>query len=638
VTVHIDKLSAFATFALIVATSSWVDGPELSASDAIPGEVSRRLGKVKLQQGWPISCMVFSPDSRLLVTGYWERSPIRIWNVSKKQETHCIKSVGDIVRFSPETTTLAAVDGPTIKIWSIATGRCLKTLRGSDRPVHDIAYSPDGKYLISGGEDQTVRIWDTQTGAQKRILKGIAGPINCVVVTHDGKHLIAGTSKGKLVYWNLMSGVREREMKVTPAIQLVTLSPNGRFLAVHAGGGDIRVLDSQSGQEIRRLQATLIVASLVYSPDSRVLVVNAVGHPWSNSFQAWDLRTGKRTLTLLAKHHEQVLAFSPDGESVAIGTVSGSVRLKPSKKLGDVETETGHRDPIHVLGYREKGTMLVTGSIDGTARLWDCRTGKEVRSFSHGGDEGLLALSPDARFLASLSSSRLVRLWDTTCGRLLRTYQSDQTEVTCLGLSRKGRILAVGGSHGLLEVWDTLESKKLHHISSFSCRVNAVSCAPDGKTFVSGDYDGTVRLWNTKTGGIVWQVRLSGRRAQAFTHSPTGRFIAVATADGRALLLEAASGRTVKTIVGHRGTIYAVGFLGTKRLVTAGEDKFLRIWDLATAKQIRELEGHSGPIRTLAVSNEMRQLSTGSDDSTILIWNIHKCLKQPIDPKPSRER
>src|SRR5260370_13328364 len=267
---------------------------------------------------------------------------------------------------------------------------------------------------------------------------------------------------------------------------------------------------------------------------------------------------------------------------------------KPAAK----DDQSGISRNVICLALTSDGKSLVTGSIDGTASLWELPTGKEVRTFRghtgwhasgklHGGAWTLsspgwvtsVAISEDGKLLATGSFDKTARLWDMSTARQLRTFPHPHL-AQYVNLSPDGKWLVTGSADNIARLWDLAKGKEIRAFRGHTDGVVSVAVSGDAKKLATASVDGTAPLSYMLTGQ-----RIHTFAAQAKRRRPLGVTVVAFSKNG-------------------------------KWLATGSEDHTARLWDLETGKEVRVFRGHTNGIGSVAFSNDGKWLVTGSFDQT----------------------
>jgi eukaryotic-like serine/threonine-protein kinase len=293
----------------------------------------------------------------------------------------------------------------------------------------------------------------------------------------------------------------------------------------------------------------------------------------------------------------------------------------------DVMTLRGHTDRVAAVAFIPDSRYLATAGRDGTAKLWDVRSGEDVRTFK-GHTKGLndLAFDPAGRRLATASDDQTVRVWDVESGAPLLTIADLTERVGGVAFSPDGtRLAAAIGSPGrshdpCVRVWDALSGKELRVLPRYAGAVLSIAFSPDGRYLAAGSEGKAVRVWNAQTGDTIWTRGDVAARSVCF--SPDSRILA--TNGGRtASLWDSSTGREIRRLLSSVGNDSFISFSPRgDQVVTAGEDRFVRLWDTETGTKLLELGGHSGSVGSGAFSPDGRWLASASADKTVRLWSI----------------
>jgi RNA polymerase sigma factor (sigma-70 family) len=416
-----------------------------------------------------VLALSWHPDGESLTTGGDDRM-IREWSAAGKELRQWRVSRPVKSLLSVDARTLAwGDDEGTIHLVDVATTRERRRLERHVYGVSDLCRSPDGKTLASIGEglDHQVHLWDVESGKKLSPRADVTqGRIESVAYSPDGKTLLSTSGDAALRFWDPATGKERRRLvgKFGGMTHAGVFSPDGKTLAVAIdSGGAVCLLERATGKEILRVKnpASGWFTCAAFSPDGKTLLTggNRIDDGWKGTPCLWDVRTGKE-LHALKGHVNNVksVAFSPDGKMVASGGEDNTVRLWETATGKELHLLRGHRHWVECVGFSPDGKRLVSADAR-SIRLWEPATGKEILALEVEHAISVVAFSPDGKTLASgeyddAAAGWVVRLRDVSTGKPIRQWAGHRNHVSALAFSPDGRTLASGGWDTLILVWD----------------------------------------------------------------------------------------------------------------------------------------------------------------------------------------
>jgi WD40 repeat protein/serine/threonine protein kinase len=341
-------------------------------------------------------------------------------------------------------------------------------------------------------------------------------------------------------------------------------------------------------------------------------------------------RAGSKGVTRCTGHTNVIyhLDFSPDGSRLLSASEDGTARLWDVRTGEVVLVLEGHERKVHRAFFSADGTRIVTASADGTVRQWDTSTGKEVATpFEAQAGEVICAVySPDGEWIASGGTDRTVRLWRASRRRGARVLLGHSATVVKLAFSRDGRQLVTQSADGISRLWETSPEVSLPVLRGHGSYVYPVAVSPDRHWIASGSWDKEVRLWDAST----------GEECARLTHPDVVRTLAFSPDSERLVsgcdnepvlrLWNVWTGRLEKKINGPGSSLNAVAFHPDGKHVAAldGSGK-LDLIDTQTGQEIASTVTSTPLVRgTLAFSPDGRWLaSTGETVQTIRLRDAH---------------
>jgi len=313
------------------------------------------------------------------------------------------------------------------------------------------------------------------------------------------------------------------------------------------------------------------------------------------------------------------LAFAKDGDTLATAGRHGRVRLWHTATGEMQKMLRADRNSVRCVAFSPDGKILATGGSDHTLKLWARPDWNELLDLGRQADSvQSITFSPDGKTLAAaigprwrMNGTSEVKLWDVAAGQERTTLEKGAQQVFCLTFSPDGKTLASAGSREVT-LWDLATGRARLKLEGGA---NAVGISPDGKTLAT--YRDDLRFIDLETGKERSSAPAGGGYALAF--SPDGKWLATGGQDSSVRLWEVATGQQRAVFKGHTSWIWAVAFSPDGRFLASGSrDNTAKLWDVAKELRGDVLQGQS----PVAFSPDGKGLATGGPDGAIKLWDV----------------
>jgi WD40 repeat protein/serine/threonine protein kinase/tetratricopeptide (TPR) repeat protein len=507
----------------------------------------------------------------------------------------------------------------------------LKAVLSHRSAVDAAAFSPDGKMILTGGDDHMARLWNVATARPIGEPLAHGDTVLAVAFSPDGEHLLTGSADRTARLWN--AATRKPIVRPLPhrdQVLTVAFRPDGRIALTGSRSGEVRLWDATTGEpggEFLMHPSAVTVAA--FSPDGKTIVTAG-----GLQVRLWD--AAARTLIrepLQLQSFVQSLAFSPDGKTIVTGSQNGTVQLWDAASGETISSpRKRHSDRVRGVAFSADSQTLLTGSRDGTARLWDIATDQPIgRPVQHRGPVVVVTFSPDSTTMLTVSSDSTVKLWDPLPYNPVTAILERQNSASYQAFSPDGKLAFVVSGDG---------PPPRAEEGSIICKIPdpgaTLAINPRTRTILTASSQGVARLWNGATGqpiGIPLDVLAPpATTTAAFSHD--GKTLLILGPGNVARLWDAASATPLGKPFPQPGEIGGVTFSPDGRSFLTGHGSgVVQMWDVATGNPIGESIPHPGSIDSLAYSPDGRSFLTGCEDGGARLWDaVTRSLRLPPLP------
>ena len=330
------------------------------------------------------------------------------------------------------------------------------------------------------------------------------------------------------------------------------------------------------------------------------------------------------------------MGLSPDGNRLVVAGKDGTARIVESATGRELLALEGHAGSILTAAFNHDGQRILTGATDGLAQTWDANSGKAlVRFRGHAKAIRAAAFSPDGSRVVTAGDDKTVRLWDVHSGlELLKKELAE--EITAVAYCPDNRRILIGTAWGRVRLLDVTTGKESQPSGGHTDLVSALAFSADGSRFVSASWDREVKQWNAADGNCIGLLKGHVWHVTSLAISRDGQRLVTGGYDRRAVVWDTVGGNPIWTLEGHSRPIHVVAISPDgNRVFTGSADKTVRIWDIGRKPAIG-LPGKLG-VYSMAISPLGDKLALGCREGSTVIWDIATVRPLATLPRQSRE-
>jgi WD40 repeat protein len=484
--------------------------------------------------GSSITGFAIAPDGRLAATTSIDGTA-RVWDLAKRLERNAYKAVADAavssVTFSPDANAFALAYGDgTVAVSDIgaagADTSAKLVMRGHTGAVLDLSFSPDGNWLASASLDHTARFWQLQTARRPRMQHAHEGAA-LHAVSKDGAYLVSGGTDKKIQLWTGPIWEPENSIVLENQPSALAVSENGKRVFIGTDRGELLEWKTSGSVTKPFSHDNGVISAIAVSPDGKTLAAIGID---AKKLQLCSLVNSPPSCTAVSGliGWGYSVAFSQDGHWM--GATSGVEAETGLVLIRDLNTNTskllkGHTERVSSIQFDRSGNRAVSVSWDGTARIWDLSSSKElVRLVEPRGRMSTAGFSPDDEWVATTSYDKTLRLWNvpkTTdpnetvimeAGHSILV--SDTTNLGQLKFEPGGDILAASVENGGIHLWHVPDGTLRAVLESDGFPIQSMYFHPDGLQVTAMTHNGRLLSWNvTPALGLKDDLLLSAARS-----------------------------------------------------------------------------------------------------------------------------
>ena len=478
-----------------------------------------------LTEGLVSDCAV-SPDGGFVVTAGTDQH-LLIW------EPATANPVSDLVLADPSVTVngcavspdgmvvAAATDAGEVVLWDPHTDE-LATIQAHTGWATSCAFHPNGSMLASTGDDGLLKLWSLPHRREVAVFEGHSGEVTSCAFTPDGKGCVTGSADHTVRVWSLGDRPGERSAKHSSVVVACQFSTTDNLAVTVEAHGDVHLHDSATGRRVGGWEAGGVLRSAGLSPDGVALA----GARPDGSVHIWTVAEGRPTG--IVRHFPEdsdlpasttsvrAWGWSPDGSRL-VTTAWQSLRIWDLASDGDFIELEGHTGVLVACVFTPDGRQVVSGSSDGSVRLWDGRNGTPIAVFETTPSSPVndLAVGPDGGWVAVAYTDRVVRIWELADGADPMVLKGHENWVKRCAVSPDGARIASSATEGSVRLWSRADGRLIAALPgqkslAMGATASRLSFSPDASWLAFDAGEGLLALARTDNGDVVARFPIPG--------------------------------------------------------------------------------------------------------------------------------
>ncbi len=575
-----------------------------------------------------VNSAVFDPDGARIVTAS-DDGTVRIWDAGSGEELLVLEGHGDRVDYATfdgdgGRVVSAGADGVAI-VWDATSGEQVAVMAGHSDSVAAANFDPSGERIVTAGTDGSARVWDAGSGQELLVLEGENELMTWAVFDDAGERIATASLDGFVRVWDASSGelLMSTQGAGEPLVS-ANFSSDGEQLVSASWDGYVAIFDASNGDLTGELYGHFDQVNFAdFSPDDQQILSASN----DRTIRLWDASTGEE-LDVLGGSGGSIMQadFNDDGTRLAVGSIDGTLIVWDVENGDDLLRIKAHDFDFTGLDYSPDGQLIATASREGPARIWDAESGELVQTLDeHEGGATDVAFSPDSASIATVGTDGQLLVWNARSGDLVvfRTDAGQFGGLDYVTYSNDGQSIATyGEADAQIRIWGATGAENFLTMDDKD-GTTSIQFSPDDRAILTGNIDGTVALWDVFGGTEIDFLQAHGNYVRSAVFSPDGSYIVTASDDTTAVVWDVESLEDEYTLLGHGNWLTSAVFSPDGSLIASTDlDGVTKIWNIDAPALIPELEHEDGaPIRLAAFTPDGQRLVTAGDDAKVNVWD-----------------
>jgi WD40 repeat protein/basic membrane lipoprotein Med (substrate-binding protein (PBP1-ABC) superfamily)/DNA-binding SARP family transcriptional activator len=530
-----------------------------------------------------------------------------------------------------KTVVTASGDGTLIS-WNAQTGEMNHTFVGHQSRVLGASFHSNGRWLASTSRDHTTRLWDLKTGKEIWSYRDEFSFAFMLTYSPIGDHIAIAQWDGRMILLDVSSGKPIREIYGRPNVISIAYHPAGTSIAVVDGEGVVDLFDPRTGEKLETIDFDFDYQSvLAFSPNGKRLAVAGDG------IKLWDMDEGALLWSNTSEPGSGYtdVKFSPDGRFLVAAGYSKGAQVWEADSGNGIMTLSGHAAETFSASFHPAGNQILTGSQDGTARIWDFSSDREVAFIpSPQGKQAPKSTrraeySPDGHWLAAgEGDDGAIGLWDAVSGERIRIVRSQEATaaVSSVAFHPGGKTLVSAHIDGKIALWDIASGQALKQWQAYEEEAAAIRFNHAGNLIVTSGFNNLVKFWDAVTGEPAGNPLYSYQSMSYLAISPDDRAVLLLSHIGAQRYVDIQTGQDLRLYRGQMGGVLAAAFSHDGNIIASANEYGsgnVVLWETESVQKLHTLDHATTNAVGLAFSPDDRQLATIGLDASLRVWDVN---------------